>query len=309
MSSSNYKNPSISIRKEIILIMISAILILLIVIVLFFFSRLDEILYSPIKTPRQWCEIQPCVEINIFGNKITIVQPTSTLLVYLLGIITLCIGFHFIRIRDDQNSRLWWGIALLLWGLGALFAGTSYQAFSYEIKCAGRSYCVWTSWCEIIYLILSVGSINALNIAQSYSCTTEKWRRIISIYSFVNIVLYIIIVLIGVIIPVQFLVSFQFMILFYAPNILIFFILNSWRYYKYRNRMDLVLLVIWISLGIITGLYYLYFILNITRSLWEQGIWFSENDVLHIGLIAWMIYIRLILTRYVKDNVRESIKK
>ena len=309
MSSSYHKNPTVTKRKATILIMICAIFIFLIYIVLFFFSRLDQILYSPIKTPEEWCEIQPCVELNIFGNKIIIVQPTSTLLVYLLGIITLYIGFHFIRIRDDQNSRLWWGIALLLWGLGALFAGTSYQAFSYEIKCAGRSYCVWTSWWEIVYLILSVGSINALNMAQSYSSTTEKWRRIISIYSFVNIVLYIIIVLIGAIVPVQFIVSFEFMLIFYAPNIVIFFILNSWRYYKYRNHLDLVLLIIWISLGIITGIYYLYFVLDITRSLWEQGIWFSENDVLHIGLIVWMIYIRLILTKYVKDNNRENIKK
>jgi hypothetical protein len=301
MPSSRYRILSESKRAATIVIILCAILVVLIYVVLFFFSRLDEILYSPIKTPEEWCEIQPCVEINIFGNKIIIVQPTSTFFVYFLGFITLFIGLYFIRIRNDQKSRLWWGIALLLWGLGALFAGTSYQAFSYEIKCAGRHYCVWTSWWEIIYLILSVGSINALNIAQSYSCTSEKRRRIISIYSLIVFIMYVIIVLIGAIIPVQFLVSFEFMLIFFAPNVLIFFILNVWRYYKNRNRMDLVLIIIWISLGIITFIYYLYFILDITQILWDRGIWFSENDVLHIGLIIWMVYIRLILPRHLVD--------
>ena len=287
-------------RKVAIIFMICA--VFLVFIVLSFYSNLDQILYSPRITPKEWCEIQPCVELNLLGYKIIIVQPSSTFFVYLLGILTIYIGLHFIRNRDNQESRLWWGIALILWGLGALFAGTSYQVFSYEIKCSGREFCLWTSWWEIVYLILSVGSVVAMIMAQSYSCVTEKWRTPISIYAFVIIVLYVIIVLIGSSIPVKFMISFELMILFLAPNILVFFFLNSWRYYKNRNRLDLVLLVIWISLGIIVGIYYLYLVSGITERLWENGIWFSENDVLHIGLIIWMIYIRISLNKHLKDT-------
>jgi len=287
-------------RKVAIIFMIC--IVFLVLIVLTFYSNLDQILHSPRITPKEWCETQPCVELNIMGYNIIIVQPSSTFFVYLLGIITIYIGLYFIRNRDNQESRLWWGIALILWGLGALFAGTSYQIFSYEIKCAGREFCIWTSWWEIVYLILSVGSVVAMIMAQSYSCVTEKWRTPISIYAFVIIVVYAIIVLIGSSIPVKFMISFELMILFLAPNILVFFFLNSWRYYKYKNRLDLVLLVIWISLGIIVGIYYLYLVSGITERLWENGIWFSENDVLHIGLIVWMIYIRITLNKHLNDT-------
>ena len=287
-------------RKIAIIFMICA--VFLVLIVLSIFNNLDQILYSPRITPREWCEIQPCVELNIWGNKKIIVQPSSTFFVYLLGILTIYIGLFFIRNIDNQESRLWWGIALILWGLGALFAGTSYQVFSYEIKCSGREFCLWTSWWEIVYLIFSVGSVVAMIMAQSYSCVNEKWRTPISIYAFVIIVSYIIIVLIGSIIPVKFMISFELMVLFLAPNILVFFFLNSWKYFKYKYRLDLVLVVIWISLGIIIGIYYLYLVSGITERLWENGIWFSENDVLHIGLIVWMIYIRITLNKHLNDT-------
>jgi len=33
-----------------------------------------------------------------------------------------------------------------------------------------------------------------------------------------------------------------------------------------------------------------------------KGIWFTENDLLHIFLIVWMVYIALVVARQVKDE-------
>jgi hypothetical protein len=52
---------------------------------------------------------------------------------------------------------VWWGVALVPWDAGAL-AGTSYEAFRYAAKCAGRPACVWKSGWELLYLILSVAN-------------------------------------------------------------------------------------------------------------------------------------------------------
>ena len=143
-------------------------------------GRLDSIPYHPLQTPETWLTIQPFVTIRLGSGDIILVQPSSTVLVYLLGIVAIGAGLYFWRIRGKHRSRTWWGLALLLWGLGALFAGTSYQAFSYEIKCAGREFCAWTSWWEVLYLMLSVGSVDAMMVAEAYSCTVGKWRKVMS---------------------------------------------------------------------------------------------------------------------------------
>ena len=91
------------------------------------------------------------------------------------------------------------------------------------------------------------------------------------------------------------------LILVAAPNVLIFFVVNGWRYYKHKGDMDLALLGTWVWLGVTIGAYFFYLLLGITQTLWARGMWFSENDVLHIGLIIWMIYIALVVSHRVKD--------
>ena len=264
-------------------------------------TSLDKIPSDPSQTTATWLTIQPFARITIASQEIILVQPSTTFFVYLLGVVAIGAGLYFFRIRAGQRSRLWWGIALIFWGVGALLAGTSYEAFSYAIKCAGRPACVWTSWWEVSYLILSVASVDAMMLAQAYSCTVGKWRRALSGYAALNAAVYVVTVLIGAFIPVKFLISFELLILFAAPTVLIFFILNGWRYYKLKDDMDLALLGAWTWLALTLGAYFLYLMLDITQTLWARGIWFTENDVLHIGLIAWMIYLARVVAHRVKD--------
>ena len=140
-------------------------------------SSLASIPYHPEQTPESWLQIQPFTTVAVGSATFVLVQPSSTALVYLLGIIAVIAGFHFLRIRDGHHARRWWGHALILWGLGALCAGTSYQAFSFEIKCAGKQLCSWTSWWEIAYLLLSVASVDAMVVAGAYAGLTGKQER------------------------------------------------------------------------------------------------------------------------------------
>lgn len=269
---------------------------IIVVILIIFFNQLDRILYIPFKTPEMWCEDQPCIELD-FVSFMILVQPTSTFFVYLLGLIALLFGVYFLKISKNNKFVYWWGIALVLWGIGAIFAGTSYQAFSYVIKCAGRDFCVWTSLWEILYLILSVGSVNAMLMAQANLDEKSHWNRISKTYALMNFLIYEIVVVIGAIIPVQFMISFELMILFLAPTILFLLISNILNYIAHKRRINFSLTIIWVFLILIIGLYFLYFMLGITDVLWQQQIWFSENDVLHIGLILWMSYIYITIRR------------
>jgi hypothetical protein len=264
-------------------------------------GQLDTIPYVPVQTPETWLQIQPYLRLGSASSSVVLIQPTTSAIVYLLGILTIAAGVHFLKIRGNQLSRVWWGIALLLWGVGALLAGTSYEAFSYAIKCVGHETCLWTSWWEILYLIFSVWSIDAIMLAVAYSSATGKLRKGLSVYAIANGVIYLIIVMIGALIPVKFLISFELLLVVTAPSIIIFFVLNGWRYYGSKFNLDFVLLVTWIWLGVTIIAYFLYLISGNTASFWAKGFWFSENDVLHIGLIIWMLYITFVLAPRVKD--------
>jgi len=280
---------------------IFAFIFLLVLIILLFWNQLDKILFVPTITPEEWCTSQPCIELEFFSLKIMLVQPSSTFFVYLLGFITIAIGIHLIRSKKNQKFISWWGIALLLWGIGAILAGTSYQAFSYEIKCAGRAFCVWTSLWEIFYLIFSVGSVNAMLMAQAHMGERDKWGKIMVGYALANFIAFVVTVVIGATIPIQFMISFEMMLLILAPTILFLLIFNIRKYLDLKKRINRSLVIIWIALILIIGIYFLYFMLDITNILWEHGIWFSENDILHIGLILWMIYIGIVASRFGKN--------
>lgn len=264
-------------------------------------SPFASILYEPPQTPESWLQIQPYADVQIAAWTVRIMQPSTSAIVYLLGLIAIGVGMYYLRIRGEQRARLWWGAALLLWGLGAILAGTSYEAFSYDLKCAGRAACIWTSWYEIAYLVLSVASVDAMLAALAYSSLRGRPRRIVLGAAAAHIALYTVVVLVGALIPVKFLISFELLLAACAPLIVTFLWLNGRRYARLKLPVDQVLLGAWGWLILTIAAYFVYYLSGLTSALWAKGAWFSENDVLHIGLIAWMLYLAW-AARLVRDD-------
>lgn len=253
--------------------------------------NLDNIEYSPKTSPETFLQNQHSIKIEAFDFSFILSQPTSTFIVYFVGLLTIYAGYSFLRNRKKVQSKLWWGIGLLLTGLGALFAGTSYQAFGYEIKCNGREFCTWTSWWEVIYMLLSVPGMNAFLVATSYTNTKDKFRKAIMIYAVINTIAYSIVLLYGAYTPVKLLVSFEFMSLISAPSVILLLVLHGTSYAKKKDKMNLLLLNTWLIFVAVGITYLVYLSTDLTSILWQRGIWLTENDVLHLGMICWIYYI------------------
>ena len=191
---------------------------------------------------------------------------------------------------------------MFLGGIGALLAGVSFQALGYEIKCRGQIDCSWTSWWEIYYNISTVAAAGALLVAVSYSWMHKIGQQRAKIYAVCSTILYSIIIFIGCMLPNKLLVSFEFMIVFSLPA---YFFIFSWNTKLYRAQKTpfqsaiiqsgILLLLVFIS-------YYSYSILAITEQLWATGIWFSDNDVLHVGMLVWLIFIYVRVKPLVVDK-------
>ncbi len=263
-------------------------------------GALDSLLYEPPITPAQWCQQRPCVEL---ASGSILNEPFGTTLVFFLAGLWIAAGIYELGIRDAQNSRAWLAIALILGGVGAALAGTSFQAFSYELKCAGRERCLWTNGFEIGYNLAQAASVSAMLIAVAYACTTRGWRRGLIGYAIGNVIAYCAVSAIGVERADRFLLSFDMLMLFALPGLIAVLAISGERYRRRREAMDLALLGAGVWLVVTFAAYYGYYAAGLTQTFWEggRGFYFSENDVLHIGMVIWIIYVVIFLARRIRD--------
>ena len=292
-----------------LLVLTNIIIFVVFLIVLIGFNNLDQFLLEPLLTPQQYLDSHPYI---LIGNSIWS-EPSSTVLVYLLGILTIGIGFTLLKkgkavpsnLQDRSDPTLRkrnfvkiWGIALIIWGLGTMLAGTSYQAFYYELKCRNQPYCLWTTWWEIGYLILTVISVNAMVVAQSWLRPNPKSSIAMNIYASINLLIYQLILIFGMVLINEFMLSFEMMVVFQLSSFILMMISNVIVYRNIKEKIEFTLIKIWILLAIVMIAYFGYLFSGIPEILWENGIWFNANDILHVGLIGWMIYIYISLKKF-----------
>jgi hypothetical protein len=122
-------------------------------------------------------------------------------------------------------------------------------------------------------------------------------------YACVNSVVYGGLLMYGALMPVRLLVSFDFMALVSASGVAFLIWLHSRAYRSGGDIMDRYLMNAWLIFSVVPVAYVSYMWLDIGTALWRRGIWFTENDVLHSGMIAWVYYIHTRLKGSVKDRV------
>jgi len=262
-------------------------------------GSLDQLDYQPLTTSQEWCSQRPCVEVG----DLVIAEPSSSILVFALALLWIGVGLAFLIGRRGQRSRTWFGVSLILGGVAAGSAGVSYQAFSYELKCAGRDVCTFTNGFEIAYSLLQVASFSAMVVSVSWALASARARRAISVYAVANVAVYVVITILGVIIPSALLLSFEVLLLFAVPALVIVAAL-AWP----RRRTVLGRRILWV-LVLLVGVqiaYLAYYASGLTAALWESGVYFSANDVLHVGMLAWLVTTWLLLREPLVDRLRNS---
>jgi hypothetical protein len=84
-------------------------------------SRLYDIPAPPPgNTPADYLDGRPYVELSVGGAEVIVTEPSSSVFIFALGLLTIGLGAHFLRTRAGQRSRFWWGLSFVAWGAGAL---------------------------------------------------------------------------------------------------------------------------------------------------------------------------------------------
>jgi len=276
------------IKKEVVILY--ALLTVITLILLLIFGP-TTLLQEPNVTPAAVLKDIPYWTIPFGTSSFIIIFPSETIIVLILGIQIIALGMFFFKKKKHVPS-FWWGLSMILWGIGTLLAGTSYQGLGYELKCYGQPYCLFTSWFELSYLYVTALSICALAIAVAKSILPKDKQVYLIYYAFMSSIIYAVTLLTGTIFEIRFLISYELFTLFFMPLFLVLFIYSIIYYKVQKDDLNKTLIVSWILFLLVNVSYYAYYFLGLTQKLYETyQIWFSANDVLHVALILWMAYI------------------
>ncbi len=255
-------------------------------------GNLSEILVDPPQSSDSWFDTHPYL---LIGDTV-ISEPSSSLIVLALTVITLWTALMFLRKGRESSHLFWFGISFLFTGLGAGLAGVSYQAFGYEIKCRGFEYCIWTSWWEVTYMISTVAGVGAAFVGIAYYIFSGKAQRFWSYYAVASTLIYVIIAVFGTYSANRLLISFEFMVTFIGAGLAAISLQSLLHYFKEKNSKAAKVLWIGAGIGAVITIYFAALVSDFAAALWERGIWFNENDVLHVLMIFWVLLVYRILS-------------
>lgn len=281
--------------------LIAFILFILVGLILIF-DHTSTLLMNPLVTPSSFLLGMPSVNMSLFDTQFVLIQPSSTIFVYLLGLLMIGLGIFFLLTKGTHKSRFLFGIGLILWGLGAIFAGTSYQAFGYELKCLGMDYCLFTSKFEFVYLLLTAYSINFILTAVAYLEKDELSRNRMIQFAMYHSLAYTIFLFIGVIIPSRFMVSYEGFMMFVGGEFVLMFVVNLKNHLQQKDFLNRNFVIVWILFFLVNVFYFIYLFSGVSETLYEVNhIWFNANDVLHVLLMGWALAIYFLVGKQLKD--------
>lgn len=264
-----------------------------------FVGDLSGTLQEPHITPEQFLDGRPFLET---GNMV-IIEPSSSFWVFGLAAVILVVAVLYIWKSYGENSRFLWGLGMLFWAVSAASAGLSYQSFGYELKARGHEFVLYTSWPEIIYMLLAFYSIALLLAATGYfALETRKGIIKNSLFACIYSFAYAVIMAVGVLTENTFLMSYNAFLLFSGVNFVLMFIYSVRHYRRYRDNLNKRMIIIWLSIAVVNALYFVYLLSGAGDILWSKGIWFTANDVLHVLLIIWIVQGAVMLWRTMKDG-------
>ena len=238
-----------------------------------------------------WCVQNHCWEIGWFGGAWIWNTPSSTLFVVLLILVYFYAGWVYLSRGRGQPAFLWIGASFVLDGLAAIPACVSYQMFAYEIKCAGREVCDYTSWWEIVYSILQAWALPPLVIGVIMLYFGRRWFTGVRIFSFLHAAIYSVLIVVGVFAQDIYLVSWTFLIHWITPGLLLCAGIFAYSWLGAGQKSGRRRLLNWVALFAVYHAYLYYSEAGYTAELYHgTGLWFSDNDVLHVGLIAWVFH-------------------
>jgi hypothetical protein len=156
--------------------------------------------------------------------------------------------------------------------------------------------------------MLQATSSSAMLIAVAHACTTGALRLWLVIYAVAIASAYIAFVTCGVLTGTRSLISFEFLALFAAADLLLILAIAAVRWSRIRESMDLAIIGAGTWLIVTSAAYAWYFAAGLTARFWDggAGFYFSENDVLHVGMIVFIAYLVAVVAFRLRDNASST---